>query len=103
MQGVPNEPFNRNEGRVAEFRSRSHCSLSGSLLQTRQVFIGLCLPGTCEHSSVKSLLRASADRVERQGDATHRAQGPKIHIVQVRRVPSSDYSPWSDPKFYALA
>ncbi|XP_058799100.1 nose resistant to fluoxetine protein 6-like isoform X2 [Phymastichus coffea] len=71
---------------------------------TRQVFIGLCLPISCEHASVKSMLRASAERVERQGEATHRAgQGPKIHIVQVRKVPSTDYSPWNDPKFYALA
>ncbi|XP_008212464.1 nose resistant to fluoxetine protein 6 isoform X1 [Nasonia vitripennis] len=70
---------------------------------TRQVFIGLCLPSTCDQSSVKSMLRACADRVERQGNGTHRSEGPKIHIVQVRRVPSDDYSPWSDPKFYALA
>ncbi|XP_011493827.1 PREDICTED: nose resistant to fluoxetine protein 6-like [Ceratosolen solmsi marchali] len=70
---------------------------------TRQVFIGLCLPSSCDHSSVKSMLRACADRVERQGEATHRSGDPKIHIVQVRRVPSSDYSPWTDPKFHVLA
>ncbi|KAL7289343.1 hypothetical protein TKK_0016711 [Trichogramma kaykai] len=70
---------------------------------TRQVFIGLCLPSTCDHASVKSMLRACADRVEQQGEATHHSTGPKIHIVQVRKVPSSDYSPWNDAKFFALA
>ncbi|XP_076160264.1 nose resistant to fluoxetine protein 6 [Ptiloglossa arizonensis] len=70
---------------------------------TRQVFLGLCLPASCNRTSLTSLLRASADRVEREGDSTHRSTGPKIHIVAVKPVPSSDYSPWLDPKLYVLS
>ncbi|XP_043275158.1 nose resistant to fluoxetine protein 6-like [Venturia canescens] len=72
-------------------------------LLTRQIFLGLCLPDTCDRISLTSMLRASADRVEREGNSTHsRSSGPKIHIVTVKPVPSSDYSAWLDPKFYVL-
>ncbi|XP_043254228.1 nose resistant to fluoxetine protein 6-like [Colletes gigas] len=70
---------------------------------TRQVFLGLCLPATCNRTSLTSMLRASADRVEREGNSTYRSTGPKIHIVAVKPVPSSNYSPWLDPKLYVLS
>ncbi|XP_070170573.1 nose resistant to fluoxetine protein 6 isoform X1 [Polyergus mexicanus] len=70
---------------------------------TRQVFLGLCLPGTCDRASLTSMLRASADRVEREGNSTYRSSGPKIHIVTVKPVPSSNYCAWQDPKFYVLS
>ncbi|CAL7947909.1 unnamed protein product [Xylocopa violacea] len=69
----------------------------------RQVFLGLCLPATCEQASLTSMLRANADRVEREGNSTYRSSGPKIHIVAVKPVPSTDYSPWRDPKLYVLS
>ncbi|KAG7202522.1 hypothetical protein KM043_017085 [Ampulex compressa] len=69
----------------------------------RQVFLGLCLPGTCGKSSLTSMLRASADRVEREGNLTYRLNGPKIHIVTVKPVPSNGYNYWQDPKFYVLS
>lgn len=71
--------------------------------QTRQVFLGLCLPATCNQASLTSMLRANADRVEREGNLTYRSYGPKIHIVAVRPVPSSNYTLWRDPKFYVLS
>ncbi|XP_018315836.1 nose resistant to fluoxetine protein 6 isoform X2 [Mycetomoellerius zeteki] len=70
---------------------------------TRQVFLGLCLPGTCDRASLTSMLRASADRVEREGNSTYRSSGPKIHVVTVKPVPSSNYYAWQDPKFYVLS
>ncbi|XP_011687955.1 PREDICTED: nose resistant to fluoxetine protein 6 [Wasmannia auropunctata] len=70
---------------------------------TRQVFLGLCLPGTCDRASLTSMLRASADRVEREGNSTYRSSGPKIHVVTVKPVPSSNYCAWQDPKFYVLS
>ncbi|XP_011256830.1 nose resistant to fluoxetine protein 6 isoform X2 [Camponotus floridanus] len=70
---------------------------------TRQVFLGLCLPGTCDRVSLTSMLRASADRVESEGNSTHRSSGPKIHIVTVKPVPSNNYCAWRDPKFYVLS
>ncbi|XP_029168174.1 nose resistant to fluoxetine protein 6-like [Nylanderia fulva] len=70
---------------------------------TRQVFLGLCLPGTCDRASLTSMLRASADRVEREGNSTYRSSGPKIHVVAVKPVPSSNYCAWRDPKFYVLS
>ncbi|XP_012061171.1 PREDICTED: uncharacterized protein LOC105624415, partial [Atta cephalotes] len=70
---------------------------------TRQVFLGLCLPGTCDRTSLTSMLRASADRVEREGNSTYRSSGPKIHVVTVKPVPSSNYCAWQDPKFYVLS
>ncbi|GAB1859561.1 Nose resistant to fluoxetine protein 6 [Camponotus japonicus] len=70
---------------------------------TRQVFLGLCLPGTCDRASLTSMLRASADRVESEGNSTHRSSGPKIHIVTVKPVPSNNYCAWRDPKFYVLS
>ncbi|CAK9821800.1 Nose resistant to fluoxetine protein 6 [Anthophora retusa] len=69
----------------------------------RQVFLGLCLPATCDQASVTSMLRASAARVEREGNSTYRSTGPKIHIVTVKSVPSSNYSLWRDPKLYVLS
>ncbi|XP_046817971.1 nose resistant to fluoxetine protein 6-like isoform X1 [Vespa crabro] len=72
-------------------------------LSTRQVFLGLCLPSSCDRPSLMSMLRASADRVEREGNSTYRSVGPKIHIFTVKPVPLSDYSVWQDPKFYILA
>ncbi|KAG9433383.1 nose resistant to fluoxetine protein 6 isoform X1 [Apis mellifera carnica] len=72
-------------------------------LSTRQVFLGLCLPATCNQTSLTSMLRANADRVEREGNLTYRSYGPKIHIVAVRPVPSSNYTLWRDPKFYVLS
>ncbi|XP_050456322.1 nose resistant to fluoxetine protein 6-like [Cataglyphis hispanica] len=72
-------------------------------LSTRQVFLGLCLPSTCDRVSLTSMLRASADRVEREGNSTYRSSGPKIHIVAVKPVPSSNYCAWRDPKFYVLS
>ncbi|XP_031840706.1 nose resistant to fluoxetine protein 6 [Nomia melanderi] len=71
-------------------------------LSTQQVFLGLCLPATCDRTSLTSLLRASADRVEREGNSTYRSTGPKIPIVEVKPVPSSDYNCWRDPKLYIL-
>ncbi|XP_076233140.1 nose resistant to fluoxetine protein 6 [Calliopsis andreniformis] len=70
---------------------------------TRQVFLGLCLPATCDRTSLTSMLRASADRVEREGNSTYRSTGPKIHIIAMKPVPSSNYSPWLDPKLYILS
>ncbi|XP_014486240.1 PREDICTED: nose resistant to fluoxetine protein 6-like [Dinoponera quadriceps] len=70
---------------------------------TRQVFLGLCLPGTCDRASLASMLRASADRVEHEGNSTYRSSGPKIHVVTVKPVPSSNYCAWRDPKFYVLS
>ncbi|XP_043605802.1 nose resistant to fluoxetine protein 6-like isoform X2 [Bombus pyrosoma] len=70
---------------------------------TRQVFLGLCLPATCDQASLTSMLRANADRVEREGNSTYRSTGPKIHIVAVKSVPSSNYNPWRDPKSYVLS
>lgn len=70
--------------------------------QTRQVFLGLCLPSTCDRISLTSMLRASADRVEREGNSTYRSTGPKIRVVMVKPVPSSNYNGWQDPKFYVL-
>ncbi|XP_025154476.1 uncharacterized protein LOC105186838 isoform X2 [Harpegnathos saltator] len=70
---------------------------------TRQVFLGLCLPSTCDRASLTSMLRASADRVEREGNSTYRSSGPKIHVVTVKPVPSSNYCAWRDPKFYVLS
>ncbi|XP_003698910.1 nose resistant to fluoxetine protein 6-like [Apis florea] len=72
-------------------------------LSTRQVFLGLCLPATCDQASLTSMLRANADRVEREGNLTYRSYGPKIHIVAVRPVPSNNYTLWRDPKFYVLS
>ncbi|XP_017755635.1 PREDICTED: nose resistant to fluoxetine protein 6 [Eufriesea mexicana] len=72
-------------------------------LSTRQVFLGLCLPATCDQASLTSMLRASADRVELEGNSTYRSTGPKIHIVAVKPVPSSDYNLWRDPKSYVLS
>jgi hypothetical protein len=71
--------------------------------QTRQVFLGLCLPATCDRASLTSMLRASADRVEREGNSTHRSSGLKVHIVTMKPVPSSNYCAWQDPKFYVLS
>ncbi|XP_066586806.1 nose resistant to fluoxetine protein 6-like isoform X2 [Prorops nasuta] len=73
------------------------------LTRTRQVFLGLCLPASCDEASLASLLRASADRVERQGNSTYGSGGPSVHIVAVKPVPSSDYCAWTDSKFYVLA
>ncbi|KOX80350.1 Nose resistant to fluoxetine protein 6 [Melipona quadrifasciata] len=70
---------------------------------TRQVFLGLCLPATCNQASLTSMLRANADRVEREGNSTYRSAGPKIHIVEVKPVPSNNYDPWRDPKSYILS
>ncbi|EZA49101.1 hypothetical protein DMN91_005938 [Ooceraea biroi] len=70
---------------------------------TRQVFLGLCLPGTCDRASLTSMLRASADRVEREGNSTYRSSNVKIHIVTMKPVPSSNYCAWQDPKFYVLS
>ncbi|XP_043512172.1 uncharacterized protein LOC122529795 [Frieseomelitta varia] len=70
---------------------------------TRQVFLGLCLPATCNQASLTSMLRANADRVEREGNSTYRSAGPKIHIVEVKPVPSSNYNPWRDPRSYILS
>ncbi|TGZ45983.1 Nose resistant to fluoxetine protein 6 [Temnothorax longispinosus] len=70
---------------------------------TRQVFLGLCLPGTCDRASLTSMLRASADRVEREGNSTYRSSGPKIRVVTVKPVPFSNYCAWQDPKFYVLS
>lgn len=64
--------------------------------------MGLCLPATCERISLISMLRASADRVEQVGNSTHHSIGPKITIVAVKSVPSSNYSAWNDPKVYVL-
>ncbi|KAI4501156.1 hypothetical protein M0802_003529 [Mischocyttarus mexicanus] len=72
-------------------------------LSTRQVFLGLCLPNSCDRLSLTSMLRASADRVEREGNSTYRSVGPKIHIFTVKPVPLNDYTVWQDPKFYVLA
>ncbi|KAK0089273.1 hypothetical protein PV325_008213 [Microctonus aethiopoides] len=69
---------------------------------TRQIFLGLCLPGTCDRLSITSMLRASADRVEIEGNSTHHSTGPRITIVAVKPVPSNDYSLWKDPKLYIL-
>ncbi|XP_034952182.1 nose resistant to fluoxetine protein 6-like [Chelonus insularis] len=69
---------------------------------TRQVFLGLCLPSTCDRLSLTSMLRASADRVEKEGNVTHGSNSPEITIVTVKPVPSSDYSVWNDPKLYVL-
>ncbi|XP_043500964.1 nose resistant to fluoxetine protein 6-like [Polistes fuscatus] len=71
-------------------------------LSTRQVFLGLCLPSSCDRQSLTSMLRASADRVELEGNFTYRSVGPKIHIFTVKPVPLSDYTVWQDPKFYVL-
>ena len=49
-----------------------------------------------------SLLRTTTTRVEREGNFTHKNEGPKIRIVTIKPVPSSDYCPWKDPKFYVL-
>ncbi|KAK0159954.1 hypothetical protein PV328_007409 [Microctonus aethiopoides] len=62
----------------------------------------LCLPGTCDRLSITSMLRASADRVEIEGNSTHHSTGPRITIVAVKPVPSNDYSLWKDPKLYIL-
>ncbi|XP_046472647.1 nose resistant to fluoxetine protein 6 [Neodiprion pinetum] len=70
---------------------------------TRQIFLGLCLPGSCKRVSVTSMLRATADRVEREGNLTHSSAGPKIHIAKVKSVPANDYSPWLDPKVHILS
>ncbi|XP_029037183.1 nose resistant to fluoxetine protein 6 [Osmia bicornis bicornis] len=70
---------------------------------TRQLFLGLCLPATCGQVSLTSMLRANADRVELEGNSTYRSIGPKIHIISVKQVPSSDYTAWHDPKFYVLS
>lgn len=67
------------------------------------MFLGLCLPGSCDRASLTSMIRASADRVEREGNSTYRSSGPKIHIVTVKPVPSSNYCAWRDPKFYVLS
>ncbi|XP_054007203.1 nose resistant to fluoxetine protein 6-like [Hylaeus anthracinus] len=72
-------------------------------ISRRQVFLGLCLPATCNRTSLTSMLKASADRVELEGNSTYRSTGPKIHIVEVKPVPSSNYSPWRDPKLYVLS
>ncbi|XP_012278977.1 nose resistant to fluoxetine protein 6 [Orussus abietinus] len=83
--------------------ARLYLTLPNDLMQsTRQVFLGLCLPGTCDRTSLMSLLRASADRVEREGNATHATGGPKVHIVAIKSIPSNDYHMTSDPKFYIL-
>ncbi|KZC08232.1 PREDICTED: nose resistant to fluoxetine protein 6 [Dufourea novaeangliae] len=71
-------------------------------LSTTQLFLGLCLPATCDRASLTSMLRASADRVEWEGNSTYRSSGPKIHIADVKPVPSSNYDPWLDPKLYIL-
>nr|XP_033322023.1 nose resistant to fluoxetine protein 6-like [Megalopta genalis] len=68
----------------------------------QQVFLGLCLPATCDRTSVTSMLRASADRVEWEGNSTYRSTGPKIIIADVKPVPSSNYDAWLDPKLYIL-
>lgn len=70
--------------------------------QTRQIFLGLCLPETCDRTSILSLLRASADRVEKEGNGTHHSSGPRIVIVTVKPVPESNYSALDDPKVYIL-
>ncbi|XP_044593643.1 nose resistant to fluoxetine protein 6-like isoform X1 [Cotesia glomerata] len=69
---------------------------------TRQIFLGLCLPATCDRISLGSMLRTSVERVERLGNGTHGPHGPKITIVTVKPVPSSDYSVWNDSKLYIL-
>ncbi|XP_063974681.1 nose resistant to fluoxetine protein 6-like isoform X2 [Diachasmimorpha longicaudata] len=69
---------------------------------TRQVFLGLCLPITCNRTSVSSLLRASADRVEKISNATHHSAGLRMTIVTVKPIPSSEYSILNDPKVYIL-
>nr|XP_011313213.1 PREDICTED: uncharacterized protein LOC105272697 [Fopius arisanus] len=72
------------------------------LKNTRQVFLGLCLPGTCNCTSLSSLLRASADRIEKLGNGTHHSKGPRISVVSVKPVPSSNYSILDDSKIYIL-
>ncbi|XP_057340254.1 nose resistant to fluoxetine protein 6-like [Microplitis mediator] len=69
---------------------------------TRQIFLGLCLPATCDRFSLGSMLRTSVERVEKQGNGTHGSHGPKITIVTVKPVPASDYSVWNDSKLYIL-
>ncbi|XP_020277996.1 nose resistant to fluoxetine protein 6-like [Pseudomyrmex gracilis] len=84
--------------------ARLYLSLPKELdFSTRQVFLGLCLPATCDRTSLASMLRASADRVEREGNSTYRSGGPKVRIVTVKPVPSSNYCAWQDPKFYVLS
>ncbi|XP_067212245.1 nose resistant to fluoxetine protein 6 [Linepithema humile] len=84
--------------------ARLYLSFSKELdFSTRQVFLGLCLPSTCDRTSLTSMLRASADRVEREGNSTYRSTGPKIRVVAVKPVPSSNYCGWQDPKFYVLS
>ncbi|XP_048506535.1 nose resistant to fluoxetine protein 6 isoform X2 [Athalia rosae] len=68
----------------------------------RQIFLGLCLPASCDRVSLTSMLRTTADRIEREGNSTHRSSGLKIHIAKVKPVPGSDYSPWFDPKVHVL-
>ncbi|XP_003699901.1 nose resistant to fluoxetine protein 6 isoform X2 [Megachile rotundata] len=72
-------------------------------LSERQLFLGLCLPATCGHVSLTSMLRSNAYRVELEGNSTYRSAGPKIRVVSVKPVPSSDYTAWNDPKFYVLS
>ncbi|XP_076292737.1 nose resistant to fluoxetine protein 6 [Lasioglossum baleicum] len=69
---------------------------------TQQVFLGLCLPATCDRTSLTSMLNTTASRVEWEGNSTYRSTGPKILIADVKPVPSSDYNPWLDPKLYIL-
>ncbi|XP_024945984.1 nose resistant to fluoxetine protein 6 isoform X2 [Cephus cinctus] len=70
---------------------------------TRQIFLGLCLPATCHRDDLMSMLRASADRVEKVGNTTHHGSGPKIHIASIKSVPANDYTPWTDPKVCILS
>ncbi|XP_008549962.1 nose resistant to fluoxetine protein 6 [Microplitis demolitor] len=70
---------------------------------TRQIFLGLCLPATCDRFSLGSMLRTSVERVEKQGNGTHGSNGPKITVVTVKPVPASDYSVWNDSKLYILS
>ncbi|XP_051166892.1 nose resistant to fluoxetine protein 6-like [Leptopilina boulardi] len=71
-------------------------------VRERQLFLGLCLPVTCNVTSVTSMLKTIAHRVESEGNINHRSSGPKILIFAVKPVPSSDYNLLQDKKFFIL-
>ncbi|XP_033227188.1 nose resistant to fluoxetine protein 6-like isoform X2 [Belonocnema kinseyi] len=71
-------------------------------IKDRQVFLGLCLPETCNTDSVTSMLRASVDRVEIEGNVSHRSSGLKVLIFAVKPIPATDYNLFEDSTFFTL-
>lgn len=70
-------------------------------VRERQVFLGLCLPSSCNVTSVTSIMKTIAHKVESEANI-NQTSGPKILIYAVKPIPSNDYNLLKDNKFFIL-